>query len=231
MSESTAELTDVADVVRRLPLFDELKPELLQPVVMGATTRRLAKGEILFQRGDRPDGFFVVMSGQVKLGFLSAQGHEKVLELVGARQSFGEALMFMDRPYPVFAQGAVDSLLLHVPRVAVMELLRTDQSFARGMLAGLAKRLQSLVQDVESYSLRSSAQRLVGYLLRHCPDEHAGPLELQLPAPKALIASRLTLTPETLSRVLHELGEQGLIEVHGKAIGIPDIQRLRDYGL
>ena len=76
---------------------------------------------MLFQKGDPPKGFFVVVFGQVKLAFPSAQGNEKVVQILGPRQSFGEAMMFMDRPYPVFAEGLMDSLLLQIGSVPVFD--------------------------------------------------------------------------------------------------------------
>lgn len=153
-----------------------------------------------------------------------------MVEILGPRQSFGEAAVFAQRPYPVFAQALADSLLLFVPRDVIFELLETDNSFARNMLAGLAMRLHSLIMDVESYSLRSSAQRVIGYLLQHCPNEHCeGSIEITLPTSKQVIASRLNLTPETLSRILHDLTEARLIEMQGKHIKIGDLKRLREY--
>ncbi len=188
---------------------------------------------MLFQKGDPAKGFFVVVFGQVKLALPSSQGNEKVIEILGPRQSFGEAVVFLDRPYPVFAEALTDSLVLHIASASVFELLERDTSFARRMLAGLSFRLHSLVHDVESYSLRSSAQRVIGYLLQHCPQtgECEGTLEISLPTTKHVIASRLNLTPETLSRIFHDLAANGLITVHGKQITIHDMRRLREFDL
>lgn len=139
--------------------------------------------------------------------------------------------MFMDRPYPVAAAALVDTQLLHIPSAGVFELLESDPSFARRLLAGLSIRMHALLQDVEAYSLRSGAQRLIGYLLEQlATGESAGrAAEIELPASKQVIASRLNLAPETLSRVLHELTAAGLIEVHGRRIAIPDVPKLRRY--
>lgn len=141
--------------------------------------------------------------------------------------------MFMDRPYPVFAEAIADSLLLHVSKDAVFDLLVNDPSFARHMLAGLSMRLHSLVQDVESYSLRSSAQRVIGYLLQNCPNDGngscEGSIEITLPTSKQIIASRLNLTPETLSRIFHDLAEAKLIGVQGKQITVNNLKQLREY--
>ena len=218
-----------AQIVSRLALFHEVAPDHARGIIAEARERHLKKGELLFQKGDRARGFFVIVSGQVKLAFPSVHGSEKVVEILGPGQSFGEALMFMDRPYPVTAEAVVDSVLVEVPSQPVLDLLRRDPTFAQAMLAGLAKRLHSLVQDVESYTMRSSAQRLIGYLLQQAGDVESGSVEVTLPTSKAVIASRLNLTPETLSRVLHELGEQRLLEVHGRSIRIADVQMLRTF--
>ena len=224
---------DLSQILSRLPLFQELAPAQIAAVETACRERRLAKGEMLFQKGDPAKGFYVVVFGQVKLAFPSSQGNEKVVQIVGPRQSFGEAVMFMDRPYPVFAEGLVDSLLLHIASAPVFELLETEPLFARRMLAGLSLRLHSLVQDVETYSLRSSAQRVVGYLLQQCPQNESGPgsFDISLPTSKQVIASRLNLTPETLSRIFHDLSANGLIGVSGKQITIKDVNRLREFDL
>jgi len=204
---SPPEGLDIASVLARLPLFSVLTPELITHLVVAARERSLARGEVLFHRGDPSKGFYVVVTGQIKLAFSSERGNEKVVELIGPQQSFGEAVMFMDRPFPVFAEALADCRLLYIGRDTVFQLI-----------------------DVESYSLQSSMQRVIGYLLQHVPDQ-TGSAELALPTSKQVIASRLNLTPETLSRILHELAEAQLIRVHGRQITIIDLARLRQFGL
>lgn len=224
---------DIPQILSRLPLFCELSPEQLGHIAAGTRERRLAKGEMLFQKGDSSQGLFVMIFGQIKLAFPSSQGNEKVVSIIGPRQSFGEALMFMDRPYPLFAESLTDSLLLHISSSVVFELLERDTSFARRMLAGLSQRLHALVHDVESYSLRSSTQRVIGYLLQLCEHEDQGKGErtTALPTSKQVIASRLNLTPETLSRIFHDLADAKLITVHGRQITIHDLRRLQEFDL
>ncbi len=233
MHSDKVEKVDIPGILLRLPLFQELTPEQLRQVAETTRERRLQKSEILFHKGDPVRGFFVVVYGQMKLGFSSSQGNEKVIDILGPQQSFGEAVMFMDRPYPVFAESLTDTLVLHIARFTVFELLEKDASFARRMLAGLSHRLHMLVQDVESYTLRSSAQRVIGYLLQcgGASENPAGRLELDLPTSKQVIASRLNLTPETLSRIFHDLSSAGLINVHGKHIVIDDLGALSRYDL
>ena len=221
----------VDSFLTKLPLFSDLQAGDIERIAAGTTTVRAAKGETLFRRGDPCNGFHVVVYGQVKLGFNSAQGTEKVVEIIGPQQTFGEALMFLERPYIVTAQTLADSLLLHVAKTAVFREIEADPVFARRMLAGLSRRLHGLVSDVESYSLRSGAQRVIGYLLREdLAHNVAGQvIEMALPTTKSIIASRLNLTPEHFSRVLHELTVARMIEVDGRMVRILDVERLRNY--
>jgi CRP-like cAMP-binding protein len=121
--------------------------------------------------------------------------------------------------------------VVHVGAQGILPLLAEDSVFARRMLAGLSQRLHHLMQDVESYSQRSSAQRVLGYLIQLCPEDADGSQEISfdLPISKQLIASRLNLTPETLSRIFHDLSDEGLIGVHGKHVKVLDLLRLKEF--
>jgi len=215
----------------RVPLFEELATEELQRIAAGTTELHVPRGEIVFNRGDPCVGFHLVVYGQVKLAFLSPQGGEKVVEIIAPGYSFGEALMFMGKPYIVMAQTLADSLLLHVSKKVVYDEIDRDPTFARKMLAGLSRRLHSLISDVESYSMQSGTERVIGYLLRQ--DEEGAqantPYVLTLPTSKAVVASRLNVTPEHFSRILHDLSEKALIEVVGREIRILDAAKLRSH--
>ena len=227
----------------RLPLFQEATPEDLDRIAVGTTEHRVAKGQLLFQRGDPCVGFHVVVYGQVKLAMVSPNGSEKVIDLIGPGHSFGEALMFTDRAYVVFAQALSDSLLLHISKAAIDAEIVRDPRLARRMIAGLSMRLHGLIQDVEAYSLRSGMQRVIGYLLHSLPEDdthdtsynrachEAIALNVSLPVSKATIASRLSITPEYFSRVLHDLEEAGLIRRDKREIHIPNVARLASYTL
>jgi len=211
-----------------LPMFSEMRAEELDRIASATLPVYAEKGQTVCQTGDPCTGFHVIVYGEVKLGFTSPQGVEKVVEIVRPGQSFGEALMFLDKPYIVFAQALSDAMLLHVARHAVLEELGRDTSFALRMLSGLSRRLHGLVRDVEAYTLRSSHERVIGYLLAEAPDAAAsGETEVRLTPGKSVIASRLNMTPEHFSRILHELGNAGLIEIRGRTVRIPDLARLR----
>ena len=226
--DHTAERIKPQSFLAQLPLFDAMSAAELDRIALGTHTIRLARGVALFQRGDPCVGFHVVIYGQVKLAFVSAQGAEKVVELVGPGHSFGEAVMFMGKPYIVSAQALEDTLLLHVAKATVMDEIAHDPALACKMLAGLSRRMHGLMGDLESYCLHSGTQRAIGYLLKDEP-----PLDgtlIRLPMSKALVASRLNLTPEHFSRILSDLIAHGLIQVQGRNVTILAIEKLRQYG-
>jgi len=214
-----------------LPLFKELAPAEIDRLAAGTTELFVPRGEIVFQRGDPCVGFHAVVYGQVKLSFVTPQGGEKVVEIISPGFTFGEALMFMDKPYIVMAQALSDTLLLHVAKEAVFHGIEHDPGFARRMLAGLSRRVHALMADVESYSLQSGTQRVIGYLLRQEAEGGEGQAgyTVRLPTSKSIVASRLNLTPEHFSRILHELVDRGLVAVEGRDVRIVDAQKLRDY--
>lgn len=220
---------DVGGMLAQLPLFQQLQDSEIQSLAAGTREIELAKGQMLFQKGYVLDGFYVVVDGQIKLAFSSAQGNEKVVALVGSGQCFGEAIMFLEMSSPVFAQALADSRVLYIAKQGLFAAINGDSAFACRMLAGLSMRLHSLIQDVEDYSLRSSTQRVIGFLLQLVGVTAKSAAECELPASKHVIASRLNLTPETLSRILHNLTELGLIAVKGKKITVLDAERLKKF--
>ncbi len=223
---------DIARFLSVVPLFQEMDAEELWRIEQGSQLRRLARGDMVFRFGEPCEAFHLCVTGQIKLFVLSPAGQEKVIEIISPGQSFAEALMFTDRPYILNAQALSDGLLLSIGKDAVVGEIERDPRFALRMLAGISRRLHGLVHDVEAYALHSGAQRVIGYLLRcqtsdDCAEGAA--LTVSLPVSKATIASRLSLTPEYFSRVLHELEAAGLIRVDRREIHILDAERLAEY--
>ncbi len=214
-----------------VPLFRELAADEIDRIAEQTKSMHVDRGTVLFQRSQTSEGFYVVIFGQVKLSFISKAGDEKVVDLLGPGQSFGEAVMFMEKQHVVTAQTLADSMLLYVSKVAVFDELERDPRFARRMIAGLSQRLHYLMEDLEGYSMHSGVQRVIGFLLRDERDGIVpeGRLEFTLPAAKGVIASRLNLTQEHFSRILHELVAKGLIEVRGRTVVILDVRKLRTY--
>lgn len=217
------------DLLARLPLFAGLHAEELAPLTAGAELLRLAKGEFLFRRGDPCHGFYVVRSGKIKLSLPSRLGPAKVVDIVHAGHSFGEAVMFLDKQFLVDAEALMDTSLIHVPKDPVMARVAAHPLLVRKMLAYLAARVHRLLLDVESLALQSSRQRVATYLLQALDEQQvaASPGQILLEAAKGVLASRLGMTQERLSRVFRELSDEGVIAVRGRRIVIFDALALR----
>ena len=222
---------NIEALLTHIPLFEGLASDEISRIARSTREIHINKGDILFHKGDPNNGFYLLVYGQIKLAFTSQQGNEKVVEILQQGKSFGEAVMFMEKPYIVFAQALADSLLLHVSKQAVFDELERDHNLCRKMLAGMAMRLHQLMADVESYSLHSGKERIIGYLLRELAEtkQNGSNAAVTLPTNKGVIASRLNLTQEHFSRILHELTGLGLIIVEGRKIHIPSVARLRQH--
>ena len=212
------------DFLRNLPLFRELDLCQIEAIGAATTEQRVAVGTALFRRGDSCDGIHVIVVGRVKLALLAPAGAEKVIEILGPGQSFGESVMFMGKPHILYAEALADSLLLLIRKNAILEAIKCNPEFARRMLNELSLRLYRLVADIEAYTLKSATERVIGYLLAALADDTSPgqPADVLLAASKSVLASRLNITREHFSRILHELSQAGLIRVNGRNIHILD---------
>jgi CRP-like cAMP-binding protein len=143
----------------RLPLFAGLAAEPLARLAAATTRRRLARGEALFRQGEPSTGLHAVLYGSIKLSMRAARG-ERVVDIVGPGQSFGEPVMFLEKPYIVSATALADSLVLQVDREAVFAELERSPQLARRVIAALSQRIEGLVREVETYALGSAGERL-----------------------------------------------------------------------
>ena len=220
--------THIASRLSEFYMFSELQPAQIEQLAAGTRMLDAPRGTTLFNRGDRAHGFYLLLEGQIKLGVISPQGDEKVIGLIQPGQSFGEAVLFLERSFPIYAQATLDSKVLLIIRDAIFDILDNDVTVVRRMLAGISARNRQLINDIESISLQNSTQRLIGYLLQ-ISTESPNPVRVQLPANKLTIASMLNITPETFSRVMLRLNNAGLIEVDGKEIVITNVAGLRNF--
>ncbi len=224
-----------SSILANIPLFKELDSSQLTKIASATHEITVNKGRILFNKGDPSDGFYVVVSGRIKLSFVSRDGKEFIAEIFGPNQSFGEAVMFLGKAYPVCAQALMDSKILHVPKSVVFDGVDNNSGFARRVIAGLCARLVDRIQTLEYLTVYSSIQKVIGYLLREIELAESAKntiyneADVLLAVNKATLAAQLNLTPETLSRVLHKLVDEGLIRVEGKTIHICHVQKMRDF--
>jgi CRP-like cAMP-binding protein len=214
-------------LIKRSPLFNDLSPRGQVLLAEAAFERRHTGGEMIVQKGERPTGLFFIVSGKVKEALQSADGREKILELLGPGQTCGEAAMLIDSPYPYFLVALTNCLLLHIDARTIHTLIDTERGFAARLARALSNRMYGLRCDLETYSLYSPLQRVTYFLLDLAHESRAEMPVVTLPATKAVIASRLGMTPEAMSRNLRDMADAGLIEVRANRIALIDKPRLQ----
>lgn len=189
----------------------------------------LHPGDGLFSHGAPADYFYFVRSGLIKLFRLSREGDEKIIEILRSGETFAEAVAFMGNQarYPVSAEALSDTSLVAFSQKTFLGLLRNSPEACFGMLASMSRRLHMLVNQIDSLTLQNATYRLVTYLLEQIPTGVQASPDIQLATPKSVIASRLAIQPETLSRILARLRQSGLIEVQGAHITVRDPHAMR----
>lgn len=217
--------------VKRVHLFSVLDQAQLQQVIKTTRVIRVEEGEQLFALGQQAEYFYVVISGQIKLFRVSQDGNEKIIDLLDAGRLFAEAVMFMNPiRYPVNATALRPTTLYAFRNQTYLSLLRQSNDLCFVLLGDLSMRLHILLNEIDQLTLQNATYRVVDYLLECLPDAHTESVVIDLDIPKQVIAARLSITPETFSRILRAMANEGIITIHGKTLGIHDIWRLREFG-
>ena len=233
MGGGTEATMDIRRHLSALPMFRELSQTGSTSIIQYCSLLRVASGEMIFTKGEACEQMHVLISGRIKLYVVSTSGQEKIVELVRPGQSFAGAAMFLENLYLLNAKSLTSSLLMCINKDAILGAIARNPQFSMHMLSSFSNRIKGLLRDVEGYALSSAKKRLIDYLLIDLAGEHTnfkGLVSVYLPASKATIASKLSLTPEYFSKVLHELEAAGLIEIDKREIRIVDTQQLALYG-
>jgi len=218
---------DIAGQIAQISLFEGLPDSQLQELAAISRVRNYKKGEPVFFEGEEGAGFFVVLTGRVKVFKASPEGKEQILHMFEKGECFGEVAVFTGQGYPANAQSESKSSLLYFPRAGFVELIRKEPSLALNMLAVLSMRLRRFAGLIEGLSLKEVPGRLAAYLL-FLSEKEKDARDLKLDISKGQLASLLGTIPETLSRILNKMNRLGLIESDGSRISIIDLTGLEE---
>ncbi len=202
-----------------IPLFQGLTAEHYQQLASIVVQKPYKKNQTIFADGDDGNGFYVVVSGRVKVCKLSREGKEQILHIIGPGEPFGEVAVFAGEHFPAHAQAMEETKSLFIPRNAFIDVLKQNPSLAMNMLAMLSRRLRKFTALVEDLSLKEVPGRLSAYLLYLSETQnHANDLTLDIS--RSQLASLLGTIPETLSRILARMNSEELIASDGRTIQI-----------
>jgi CRP-like cAMP-binding protein len=209
-------------------LFSKLDDDQLVRVRAMAQETRLEDGQTLFHAGDEARRFFLVTDGKMKLSRLALNGNEKVIEVISSGFTFAEALMFADRPrYPVRASAIGDTLVMGFDNEAFKALLQESVDTCFRLMADMSLRLRHLIKEIDDLTLQTATGRVAGFLCGAYTYKGQTRQAFDLDMPKGVLASRLSVKPETFSRILNNFSNQGLVKVQGARIEILDVKGLR----
>lgn len=208
-------------------LFQGLPERELAEIEKIVIEKKIGRGETIFFEGDEGNGFYIVAEGRVKIFKMSLQGKEQILHIFGEGEPFGEVPVFHGQPFPATAEALMATRVLFFPRRDFIHIVTQSPSIALNMLAMLSMRLRRFANQIESLSLKEVPARLASYLL-YLSEEQGGVDSVELEISKGQLASLLGTIPETLSRILGKMSEEGLIEVQGRTIRLLDRAGLED---
>jgi CRP-like cAMP-binding protein len=212
-------------IITRIAVFRGLKPETVEHIVAPATATMLRPHESLFRQGDPATAFFIVIDGWVKLYRITLSGEETVIHILTKGDSFAEAVAFTGSRFPATAEAISDARVVRIPADHIVRSIRESPDIALAMIASTSQHLHHLVQQVEQLKAQSGVQRVAEFLASLAPVDQ-GSCVIALPYDKVLIAARLGLKPESLSRAFAKLRSVG-VAVHASHVAVNDVAKLR----
>jgi len=220
-------MQELQHFISTVPLFNGLPDDQLELIGRIAAEKKVPRGGIIFSEGDEGSGFYVVVSGRIKIFKLSPDGREHILHIYGPGQPFGEVPVFAGRRFPAHAQAIEQSRLLFIPREDFVRLISDNPSLALNLLAVMSMKLREFAVQIENLSLKEIPARLASYLVYLAQKQKAEDA-VTLSISKGQLASILGTIPETLSRIFARLSAQGLIRVEGPRISLLDREGLEE---
>ncbi len=216
----------ILEALNRSHLFSELSDEQLEMVRRYSHITDMVEGESLFFQGDDATCFYLILSGRIKLYRVSPEGKEKVVEIMERGATFAEALMFLDQPhYPVTATAIAPSRVIGISCREFRAMLRDSIDTCFLLLGRMSFRLRSLIREIDALSLDTGTVRTISYLLSQAPEDSDS---YELKVAKSVIASRLSVKPETFSRILKNLHEQDIVTIDGRSVTIHNRDAMLD---
>lgn len=215
---------DDGEIVRRINAFRGVSPAVIKRLIAPARAISFYEGEVVFRQGEPATAFFILVEGWVKLYHITLGGDVAVIDIFAKGESLSEAAAIGGQVHLATAEAASPARLVRIPAEHVVKCIRSAPDLGLAMIASASQRVGQLVQQLVHLKAKTGLQRVAEFLASFC-SAHDGTCVISLPYDKALIAGRLGLTPEYLSRVLAKLRSIG-VEVHASDVVVHDVGRL-----
>ena len=215
--------------LKQNPLFSKLTDLQLDRVCQHSQLQQLTEGQQLFNQSDKVTSFYMVQSGKIKLFRMSPDGQEKIIEIVRPGEVFAEALMFTSQTdYPVSAAALTDTIVISINAKNFREMLWDSTATCLLLLGDMSFRLRKLIKEIDTLTLQDGTCRVASYLIHEMPENKN---EFDLDMAKNVIAARLSIKPETFSRIIKSLNNKGILSINGNSVTIHDIETLKEHSV
>lgn len=215
------------ELLKKTPFYAAAGEEGTQQLLGGAFVQGVAKGTMLFNQGDEPEFVHVILSGRVALVAEAPSAPPTVIEFLPPGEIFVAPAVMLNLPYLMSARVIADARILMIPAETFRRALATEHALARAVAEALAKHWRVLIRQIKDLKLRSAAERLGAYLLALAPQRN-GSTTVKLSVERQLLAARLGMTPESLSRAFVQLKPFG-VSANGRQIYITNLDQLRTF--
>lgn len=219
------------ELIKNNSLFNSLPDEHLQALIERGQCLKLNQGDDLFTQGDPAKCFYWQATGMTKLYRMAPNGDEKVIEIIRPGQTFAEAIMFMGQQqarFPVSAQMIAKGEVWRFDNRQFLNFLNESSASCFRMMANMSQKLHVLIKEIDRLTLQTASERVINYLLQELRKQPEGEMMLKLNISKQMLAAKLSIKPETLSRTLSRLSREGLITSSGSCIDVINIQALKE---
>lgn len=220
---------ELIELLKNSMLFSGLADADLAQLAAITVRRAFKKGETLFSEGEEATGFYLLVSGSIKLCRMSHDGREKVLHFVQPRETFAEAAFFGDGRYPAEARAIESGEVIYLPKEGFLELMTKNPNFTLNLVVSLSLQLRRFARQIEELSFADVTSRLASFLVRRASEKstsYDGITYVDLGIKKGELAARLGTASETISRTLRKLMNEGIIEVQGNRVLIHQMEKL-----
>lgn len=216
------------DIAKSSLLLTNCPPDVADAILARSVVRSFARGAAIFDHGDAAQSVFIVLDGWVKLFRVTVSGAEAVVGVFTKGRSFGEAAAFRNDVYPVAAEAVTDCEVVQVPAAHLLELMHSRPEVCIAILSSTFIHLHALVDQIEQLKAHSGAQRVAQFLVSLVPDNCDGDCEVTLPYDKVLIAGRIGMKPESLSRAFVRLRDHG-VTIRQNVASIRNVKALQAF--
>lgn len=214
--------TETVELLKHAPLFSALSQEELLKLDALITEHHFSAGDAILWEGDRPDWFYIVKEGRVKIVKYTSSGKELIVAVFTPPGIFGEIAVFDGRPYPASATALEDTTLLAIKRDDFLAFLSQNPSVALKIINMLGARLRDAHDRLRDMSGERVEQRIANMLLML-----SARLGSRIPFTRQEIAGMTGITTETVIRTTTRMKEMGVINTARGAIVIADEGKLR----